>query len=98
MRGMDRPPKRKRKGRAGQRSGHRPPPGRRTPPPPRTGLEAKFFSDAIRSGARLVLVLADGRKVRGTVREFDRDQLTIEEAAGSVVIRKSDIRYLYEQG
>jgi small nuclear ribonucleoprotein (snRNP)-like protein len=98
MHGMDRPPKRKRKGRSGSQSGHRQPPGRRTPPPTRTGLEAKFFSDAIRSGARLVLMLADGRKVRGTVREFDRDQVTIEEATGSVVIRKSDIRYLYEQG
>jgi small nuclear ribonucleoprotein (snRNP)-like protein len=99
MPGMDRPPNRsrKRKGRPGQRTGHRPPPGRRTPPPARTGLEAKFFNDAIRSGARLVVTLADGRKVRGTVQEFDRDQVTIEEATGTVVIRKTEIRYLYEQ-
>jgi small nuclear ribonucleoprotein (snRNP)-like protein len=43
-------------------------------------------------------MLADGRKIRGTVQEFDRDQVTIEEAGGPVVIRKTEIRYLYEQG
>jgi hypothetical protein len=51
----------------------------------------------MRSGSRLVLLLVDGRKVRGVLRDFDRDQLTIEEATGPVVLRKSEIRYLYKE-
>jgi hypothetical protein len=88
---------RKSKGRDGRRPSVRRPPGRRTPPPARTGREAKFFQSVMRSGSRLVLLLVDGRKVRGTLRDFDRDQLTIEEATGPVVLRKSEIRYLYRE-
>ena len=88
---------RKQKGRADRRADNRAPVGRRVPPPAHTGLEAKFFEGVVRSGAGLVLLLADGRKLRGTLREFDRDQLTIEEATGPVVVRKSEIRYLYQE-
>lgn len=95
---MDRPPpkNRKRGGHGGPRSGGRPP-QRRTPPPPHTGLEADFFGTLLREDARLVLKLADGREIRGTVCEFDRDQVTIERETGPIVIRKSEIRYLHEE-
>ena len=97
MRGVDHKHRkgRRRNDRDGRRTGHRSA-GRRTPPPARTGQEAKFFADALRSGVELVVLLADGRKVRGPVEDVDRDQVTIAEATGPIVIRKAEIRYLYE--
>jgi len=81
---------------SGRKGGSGQPPARRTPPTAATGLEAKFLEGTISSGVPLVLVMSDGSKVRGVVVEFDRDQLTLEGDHGRVVIRKSEIRYLYE--
>jgi hypothetical protein len=67
------------------------------PPPARTGLERQFLESAKRRGTRLVLRLADGRTVRGPVEEFDRDLITIDDAGGAIVIRRSEIRYLHEE-
>ncbi len=72
------------------------PSGFRAPPPPGTGREAGFYEDTISSGARVVLALADGSTVRGVLKEFDRDQMTIEAESGSIVVRKSTIRYISE--
>ena len=93
MAGMRRPSDRNRGpgGRARDR-----PSGFRTPPPPATGLETEFYADTISSGTRVVLSLADGSKVRGVLKEFDRDQITIERESDSVVVRKSTIRYISE--
>jgi small nuclear ribonucleoprotein (snRNP)-like protein len=41
-------------------------------------------------------MLVDGREVRGVIREFDRDQLTLDGENGQILVRKSEIRYLYE--
>ena len=72
------------------------PSGLRTPPPPATGLEAKFYKDKISAGTPVVLSLADGSTVRGVLKESDRDQIMIERASGSIVIRKSTVRYISE--
>ncbi len=95
MAGMGRPSD---KNRGSRGRGHDRPSGFRTPPPPATGLEAKFYEDTIRAGTRVVLSLADGSTVRGVLKEFDRDQIMIEQASGSVVVRKSTIRYISEDG
>jgi sRNA-binding regulator protein Hfq len=87
---MDRP-----RGRSGGKRDSRPP--RRTPPPNATGLEANFFDEAMRERRQLVVTLIDGTKVCGTVEEYDRDQLTIEDSSGPIIIRKSEIRYLAEE-
>ena len=79
----------------GARRGPRRP--RRPPPPARTGLESEFLERARRDGTRLVLRLADGRTVRGSIEDFDRDLITIDDAGGAIVIRKTEIRYLYEE-
>ncbi len=93
MTGMHRPSDKNRRSRD---RGNGRPSGPRTPPPPATGLEAKFYQDTIRSGTRVVLSLADGSTVRGVLKEFDRDQIMIEQASGSTVVRKSTIRYISE--
>ena len=93
MPGMDR-----RRGKGRPPGGGPPRPGgRRTPPPDNTGLESGYFEQTVRSGAPIVLELTDGSSIRGVVVEFDRDQLTLERDDGSVVVRKSEIRYLAEE-
>ena len=72
------------------------PPARRTPPPSYTGLEADFFERLERGTEPLVVVLTDGRKITGPVQAVDRDLLTLNADRGEVVIRKNEIRYLYE--
>ncbi len=94
MAGMSRPSD---KDRGSRGRGHNRPSGFRTPPPPGTGLEAGFYEDTIRTGARVVLSLADGRTVRGVLKEFDRDQVTVKQDSDSVVVRKSTIRYISEE-
>ena len=44
----------------------------------------------------LVVTLIDGTTISGTVQDFDRDQITIEDSSGPIVIRKTEIRYLQE--
>ena len=89
---MNRPPNRRR-----HRKGGPPrPPARRTPPSSHTGLETKFFEDCRRDAESLVVVLSDGRKISGVVREVDRELVTLAAESGEFVIRKSEIRYLYE--
>ncbi len=91
MTGMSRPSGKNRRDRGDGR-----PSGLRTPPPPATGFETKFYQDTISAGTRVVLALADGSTVRGVLKEFDRDQMMIEQASGSTVVRKSTIRYISE--
>ncbi len=93
MTGMNRPSG---KNRRSKNRGDGRPSGLRTPPPPATGLEARFYEDTIRAGTRVVLSLADGCTVRGVLKEFDRDQIMIERASDSIVVRKSTIRYISE--
>jgi small nuclear ribonucleoprotein (snRNP)-like protein len=69
-------------------------PAPRRVPPPDTGLEAKFYEEQRQAGAAVVVTLTDGTTVCGTIQEFDRGQITIEDSSGPIVIRKSEIRYL----
>jgi hypothetical protein len=73
------------------------PPARRAPPPPASGLEAEFLERALQSDTPLVLTLRGERRIRGILRSFDRDQLTLEDGPRTFVVRKSDIRYLHEE-
>jgi len=91
MPGMDR-----RKGKPKKFGGRDARPAPRRIPPPRTGLETKFYEEQQQSGASLVVTLIDGTTICGTIQEFDRDQITIEDSSGPIVIRKTEIRYLQE--
>ena len=88
------PPMDRQRGKSSRRRDARPP--RRTPPPPRTGLEAEFLDETKRAGTQLVVTLADGTTLCGTVQDHNRDQITLEDSSGPIVIRKAEIRYLYE--
>lgn len=69
------------------------------PPPDNTGLEPRYFEAAIHEGVALRVRMSDGKAVEGTVRENDREMLTLEvEGGGPVMIRKSEIRYVEELG
>ena len=73
-------------------------PPKRTPPPPRTGLESRYFDECMASGEPLRILLRDGREIRGTVSEHDRDSIHVQsEDLGGVVVRKTEIRYLVEE-
>ena len=89
---MDRP----RHSRGRRKGGGGRPPGRRPPPPANTGLEAAYLTVAQEEEEPLVVVLEDGKKVSGVVNGFDRDLLMLEAESGEVLIRKSEIKYVYE--
>jgi hypothetical protein len=82
--------------RSGGRPGPRDRPGRRSPPPHETGLEARYLRERMSAGDPLELSLADGRTIRGPVVDFDQDLITIRAEVGTLVVRKSEIRYLRE--
>ena len=70
---------------------------RRTPPPERTGLESVFLESRKRSGLPLVFSLTSGQTIHGVVEDFDRDLIRIRLPDGpGLMLRKTDIRYLYE--
>jgi sRNA-binding regulator protein Hfq len=72
-----------------------PPGGRRPPPPEATGQEAEFLDTVQAAGAPVEIHLRDGRILRGTIEQFDRDTITLERADGPpLLIRKPDIRYV----
>jgi len=90
---MSRPPRRDSRG-----GGSGPPrPGRRVPPPDSTGFEARYLDAALDEGLSLRVRMSDGKAVEGTVREHDREILTIDvKDGGPVMIRKAEIRYVEE--
>ena len=93
MTGMNRPSDRNR---GSRNRGRDRPSGFRAPPPPATGREAQFYEDTISAGAPVVVSLADGESVRGVLKDFDLDQITIETESDSIVVRKSIIRHISE--
>jgi hypothetical protein len=64
-----------------------------------TGMESLYLKELIESEKMVVVVLTSGEEVRGFVRYYDRDVFSIGPADGSpkVFIRKSGVRYLYEE-
>ena len=66
-------------------------------PPDNTGREAKYLDVAIHEGLPLRVRMSDGKAVEGTVREHDREMLTLDvKDGGPVMIRKAEIRYVEE--
>jgi len=85
-------------GKDGSGRGRRNPPARRTPPPDATGAEAKYLLQIKESGTPMVVSLTDGETVRGVIEYYDRDMIKINRDTGpNVFIRKSSIRYMYEE-
>jgi hypothetical protein len=64
-----------------------------------TGREAAYLKSLVDSGATIVVVLTSGEQLRGHVRYYDRDCFSLGPADGGprLFLRKSSIRYLYEE-
>lgn len=64
-----------------------------------TGCEAAYLKDLVDSGTTVVVVLTSGEQLRGQVRYYDRDCFSLGPLDGGpkLFLRKSSIRYLYEE-
>jgi hypothetical protein len=64
-----------------------------------TGMESLYLKDLVEEEKMIVVVLTSGEEIRGRIRYYDRDVFSIGPADGSpkIFIRKSGIRYLYEE-
>ncbi len=64
-----------------------------------TGMEVNYLKELVDAEKPIVVVLSTGEKIRGTVRYYDRDVFSLGPADGSpkIFLRKSGIRYLYEE-
>jgi hypothetical protein len=64
-----------------------------------TGMESLYFKELIEDERLMVVVLTNGEEVRGYIRYYDRDVFSIGPADGGPkrFIRKSGVRYLYEE-
>lgn len=71
-------------------------PGRRPPPPSSTGHEARYLQERVAAKTPVTLCMQDGQTVSGVIQSFDRDLITLDTAAGTIIVRKADVRYLGE--
>jgi sRNA-binding regulator protein Hfq len=64
-----------------------------------TGAEAAYLKTLVDMGIDVVVVLKTGEQLRGQVRYYDRDVFSLGQGEGApkLLIRKSSIRYLYEE-
>ncbi|MEP7271715.1 MAG: hypothetical protein ABI882_09425 [Acidobacteriota bacterium] len=64
-----------------------------------TGAEAAYMKTLVDMGIEVVVVLKTGEQLRGQVRYYDRDVFSLGqgESGPKLLIRKSSIRYLYEE-
>ena len=63
-----------------------------------TGMEGLYFKDLIEAEQLIVLKLNDGKEVRGFVRYYDMDVISVgpEDGSPKMFVRKDGIRYMYE--
>ncbi|MGE0886622.1 MAG: hypothetical protein AB7P14_24045 [Blastocatellales bacterium] len=63
-----------------------------------TGMEGYYFKELIEAGQLVALKLTNGEEVRGYVRYYDKDTISIGPDDGSpkMFLRKDGIRYMYE--
>jgi hypothetical protein len=64
-----------------------------------TGMESLYLKELIEDEKMIVVVLNNGEEVRGFIRYYDRDVFSIGPADGGPkrFIRKSGVRYMYEE-
>jgi len=63
-----------------------------------TGMEGLYFKDLIEAQQPVVVKLTNGEEVRGFVRYYDKDVISVGPDDGSpkMFLRKDGIRYMYE--
>lgn len=75
------------------------PPSMAQSDPEVTGAEAAYMKTLVDLGIDVVVVLKTGEQLRGQVRYYDRDVFSLGQGEGGpkLLIRKTSIRYLYEE-
>ena len=84
--------------RRGPGAGRRRPQERTELPRESTGRETGYLAALEQAATPLVVQLDSGEAIQGVIASFDRDQIEISRAddGQSRVLRRSEIRYLYE--
>jgi len=63
-----------------------------------TGQESLYFKKLVDSESKVVVVLKSGEQIRGVVRYYDRDMVSVgpDNGGPNLFVRKDSMRYLYE--
>lgn len=72
---------------------------RKTPPPDQTNAENFYYQKQMQSKTAMVIVLADGEEVHGTIEWYDRSCIKVNRAGSpNLMIYKPSIKYMYKEG
>ncbi len=70
---------------------------KKMPPPVETNAEIFYYKKQIDSHTRMVVVLADGEEIKGTIEWYDLDALKINrQDAPNLLLFKQHIKYIYK--
>ncbi len=70
---------------------------KKSPPPVETNAEIFYYKKQIDSHTLMVVVLADGEEVKGTIEWYDIDTLKINRKdAPNLLLFKQHIKYIYK--
>ncbi len=66
-------------------------------PPAETSAEVFYYKKQIDSRAEMIIVLADGEELEGTIEWYDRDALKVNrKGEPNVLILKHNIKYMFK--
>lgn len=72
---------------------------RKAPPPDQTNAENFYYQKQMQSKTPMVIVLADGEEVHGTIEWYDRACIKVNRSGSpNVMIYKPSIKYMYKEG
>ena len=71
---------------------------KKTPPPPvETNAETFYYKKQIDAHTLMVIVLADGEEITGTIEWYDLDALKVNRTnAPNILLLKHNIKYMYK--
>jgi len=72
-------------------------PRKKTPPPAETNAETFYYKKQIDAHTKMVVVLADGEEIVGTIEWYDLDALKINRTdAPNILLLKHNIKYMFK--
>jgi host factor-I protein len=70
---------------------------KKTPPPVETNAETFYYKKQIDAHTLMVIVLADGEEITGTIEWYDLDALKVNRTdAPNILLLKHNIKYMYK--
>jgi host factor-I protein len=92
--GRERPERGDRGDRADRSNG-----ARKAPPPDQTNAENFYYQKQMQTKTPMVIVLADGEEVHGTIEWYDRACIKVSRIdSPNLMIYKPSIKYMYKEG